>query len=309
MMDSYPASGATTFLQSGGLGSMKKSVQLKTMLDSGKLITAPGAYDAISAFLVQRAGFPAAYLTGSGVSLSLLGHPDINTVSYLELKLKVQSVLSVIDIPLIVDIDTGFGGPLSLIRLVKEFEQCGVAAVQIEDQAMPKKCGHELGRKVVSPGEMCSRIRAITENRDRDSGILVIARTDARTSEGIEAAIDRANAYLAAGADVIFVESPETLDEVKQLASDVRGPVLFNNIEGGRSPFLTRETLERLKINMVIYPNSLTRIMTKSAQKLLAELRDKGTTEDLADEMLTHKDLWALFGHDSWVELEKKYLP
>ena len=286
---------------------LKHAAKLKQLIESKQLVMAPGAYDAITATLIGKAGFPAAYVTGSGVSLSLLGQPDLNTVSYLELKLRVENISSVLDIPLIVDIDTGFGGPLNLIRLIKELEQLNVAAVQIEDQVMPKRCGHELGRKVVATEEMCRRIRTITDNRCREQGILIIARTDARTTEGIEAAIQRGNHYLAAGADVIFVESPETMEEIRMVAQQVKGPVLFNNVEGGRSPFLSRSTLQELGIRIAIYPNALTRIMVKSAQGLLHELKETGTTESLWGQMLSHRDLFGLFDHDQWVALEKKY--
>lgn len=286
---------------------MKNSRKLKELIKSKQLVMVPGTYDAITALLVREAGFPAAYVTGSGVSLSLLGQPDLNTVSYLELKLRVENICSVLDIPLIVDIDTGFGGPLNLIRLVKDFEQLDVAAVQIEDQSMPKRCGHELGRKLVSKEEMCQRIRTITENRHPEDGLLVIARTDARTSEGIESAIARGNMYLAAGADVIFIESPESIEEIRMMTQKVKGPLLFNNVEGGRSPFLSRETLQDLGINIAIYPNTLTRIMVKGAQILLHELRERGTTEGLWSRMVSHRELFGLFEHDKWVELEKKY--
>lgn len=286
---------------------MKSSAKLKELIKSKQLVMTPGAYDAITAFLIQEAGFPAVYITGSGVSLSLLGHPDLNTISYLELKQRVENIRSVLNIPLIVDIDTGFGGPLNLIRLVKDFQQLDVAAVQIEDQAAPKRCGHELGRKLVTEEEMCRRIKTIVENRAQEDGLLIIARTDARTTEGIETAIKRANVYLESGADVIFVESPETMEEIERISREVKGPTFFNNVEGGRSPFLKREELERLGFSIVIYPNALTRIIVKSAQTLLRELREKGTTEGLFEQMLTHRELFRLFGHDNWVELESKY--
>jgi 2-methylisocitrate lyase-like PEP mutase family enzyme len=272
------------------------------------LVQAPGAYDAMSAFMVEKEGFPAVYLTGSGMSISLLGHPDLNTVSYLELKQKVENIRLAIDIPIIVDIDTGFGGPLNLVRLVKEFEMMDIAAIQIEDQRPPKKCGHELGRNLVSPREMCKRIQTIVDNRLKKEGIMIIARTDARTIEGIDAAIERANLYLDAGADMIFIESPESIEELKSISKNVKGKILFNNVEGGRSPFLSKETLESLGFNLVIYPNSLTRIVTKSMSTLLTELRTNGTTENLRGQMYTHRQLFDLFNYQEWVQLEDNYL-
>lgn len=267
----------------------------------------PGAYDSITAHLIEAAGFDALYITGSGVSLSLLGQPDLNTVSYLELRQVVQNIASTVKIPMVVDIDTGFGAPLNIIRLVRDFEALDIAAVQIEDQMMPKKCGHEMGRVVVSAEEMQARIRTIVDTRE-ENGLVVIARTDARTVWGLEDAIRRGNLYLEAGADVIFIESPESVEEVKMIARSVRGPVLFNNVEGGRSPFLSRTQLEDAGIRMSIYPNSLTRVITKNCQELLNELKQQGTTESLWGNMLSHKEVWKLFDYEKWVTLENKYM-
>lgn len=286
---------------------MRRSKTLRALLARDEVLLIPGSFDSITAFMVQRAGFAAAYVTGSGVSLSLLGQPDLNTVSYLELRQVVQNIISTVSIPVVVDIDTGYGTALNIVRLVKDFETLDVAGVQIEDQAMPKKCGHEMGRKLVSPDEMCCRIRTIVETRNDDDGVVIFARTDARTSHGIDEAIDRANRYLESGADIIFVESPESVDEIREIVRYVHGPILFNNVEGGRSPFISRDLLSEIGVRAAIYPNALTRIMAKSAEVLLDELRDKGTTEGLKDRMFTHKELFALFNHNEWVELERKY--
>jgi len=190
---------------------------------------------------------------------------------------------------------------------VRDFERMGVAGVQIEDQMMPKRCGHEMGRRLVSCEEMCQRIRTIKENRNQENGILIIARTDARTTHGIDEALKRGNTYLESGADIAFIESPESLDEVKRIGREVKGAILFNNVEGGRSPFVSKDVLEQIGFNISIYPNTLSRIMIKSGQKLLKELKDKGSTEKMWDEMLDHRELFELFDHDEWVELEKKY--
>lgn len=287
---------------------MKKSRAFKNMIESGQLVMVPGAYDAITASLIEKAGFPALYITGSGVSLSLLGHPDLNTVSYLEFRQVVENISYAVDIPIVADIDTGFGGPLNLIRLIKDFERMDIAAVQIEDQQAPKRCGHELGRRVVAIEEMIDRIRTIKDARDQEEGILIIARTDARTELGIDEAITRGKAYLEAGADIIFVESPESIDEVRQVTKEINGPVMFNNVEGGRSPFISRDVLQEIGVAMTIYPNALTRIMTKSAINLLQVLKKEGTTANLQDNMLSHKELFSLFDHDDWVALERQYL-
>ena len=287
---------------------MRTSEQFRNMIRASGVIQIPGCYDCITATIVERAGFPAAYLTGSGISLTLSGIPDLNTISYLELRQVVQNIRSAIQIPMLVDIDTGFGAPLNLYRLTKEFEQLDIAAVQIEDQKVPKKCGHELGRRLVRDEEMVKRIRTIHENR-LENGLVIVARTDARTVVGLDEAIRRGRLYLDAGADVIFVESPESYEEVKKIASEIKGPVLFNNVEGGRSPFLSRQELEEAGVKMTIYPNAQTRVVAKKCMELLNTLQQTGTTAGMENEMLSHRELWSMFNSEKWVAIEKKYMP
>ena len=287
---------------------MRTSEQFRNMIKASGVIQIPGCYDCITATIVERAGFPAAYLTGSGISLTLSGIPDLNTISYLELRQVVQNIRSAIQIPMLVDIDTGFGAPLNLYRLTKEFEQLDIAAVQIEDQKVPKKCGHELGRRLVRDEEMVKRIRTIHENR-LENGLVIVARTDARTVVGLDEAIRRGRLYLDAGADVIFVESPESYEEVKKIASEIKGPVLFNNVEGGRSPFLSRQELEEAGVKMTIYPNAQTRVVAKNCMELLNTLQQTGTTAGMENEMLSHRELWSMFNSEKWVAIEKKYMP
>lgn len=288
---------------------MTQTKRLRELIQTKEIVAVPGAYDAITAKLIEKAGFDAVYITGSGISLSLLGQPDLNTVSYLELRERINSLLTAIDIPMIVDIDTGFGGPLNLIRLVQEFERMGVAAVQIEDQQAPKRCGHEPYRRIVSIEEMQKRIQAIVDTRSSEDGLVVIARTDARTTHGLEECISRANTYLDSGADVVFIESPESKEEVFRIGREVHGPVLFNNVEGGRSPFMTQKELIQAGIKLTIYPNALTRIVTKSILKLLRELKQTGTTEGIWEDMLDHREVWDLFDNPMWLALESKYTP
>lgn len=287
--------------------SVTKQQRLRQLLAGAEALMVPGCYDCITARMIHRAGFQAAYLTGSGISLTTLGHPDINTVSYVELRNVVQNISQAVDLPLIVDIDTGFGGPLNIIRLVRDFENLDVAAVQIEDQAAPKKCGHELGRVLVPIESMCHRLQAIQDTRKEADGMVIVARTDAITDYGVDEAILRANAYLKAGADIIFVESPETMEQIERITAEVQGAVLFNNVEGGRSPFLSRKQLNQLGICAAIYPNMLTRVITKSCLDVLGELKEHGTTENVWDRMIPHKDLWPLFDSEAWYKTEKKY--
>lgn len=286
---------------------MRSSRIFRELLKNEELLQLPGCYDCITAKMVEKSGFPGLYLTGSGISLSLTGQPDLNTVSYLELRQVVQNIRSEVNIPMLVDIDTGFGAPLNTYRLVKDFELLDVAAVQIEDQMMPKKCGHELGRVLVSEKEMIQRIRTIYENRE-ENGLVIVARTDARTVVGVDEAIRRANLYLEVGADVVFVESPESYEEVCRIVKEVNGPILFNNVEGGRSPFLSKDELIQAGVKVTIYPNAQTRVIAKKCMELLTTLRKTGSTETMADQMLSHKELWAMFDHEKWVEIENKYI-
>ena len=287
---------------------MRTSEQFRNMIKASGVIQIPGCYDCITATIVERAGFPAAYLTGSGISLTLSGIPDLNTISYLELRQVVQNIRSAIQIPMLVDIDTGFGAPLNLYRLTKEFEQLDIAAVQIEDQKVPKKCGHELGRRLVRDEEMVKRIRTIHENR-LENGLVIVARTDARTVVGLDEAIRRGRLYLDAGADVIFVESPESYEEVKKIASEIKGPLLFNNRDRGPSPLLSRQELEEAGVKMTIYPNAQTRVVAKKCMELLNTLQQTGTTAGMENEMLSHRELWSMFNSEKWVAIEKKYMP
>lgn len=286
---------------------MRSSDKFRDLLSAEGVFQIPGAYDCITATMVERAGFPAVYLTGSGISLSLTAQPDLNTVSYTELRQITENIRRAVDIPMVVDIDTGFGGPLNIHRIAKDFEYLDIAAVQIEDQKSPKKCGHELGRVVISENEMIQRIRALYDNR-LENGMVIIARTDARTSLGIDEAIRRGNLYLEAGADVIFVESPESFDEVKKVCKEVHGPVMFNNVEGGRSPFLSMAQLKEAGVKCSHYPNMLTRIITKKGMEMLTALKEDGTTEKMWEEMVTHKEMFAIFNHEAWVEIENKYV-
>ncbi|MBR0375876.1 MAG: isocitrate lyase/PEP mutase family protein, partial [Firmicutes bacterium] len=202
------------------------SGRLRQLLQEEELLMLPGAFDAMTAKLIALAGFPALFVTGAGVSLSLLAQPDLETVSYLELRNRTEDILAASGLPALVDVDTG-GNPLNLIRLVRDFERIGVAAIQLEDQVSPKRCGHEQGRRVVEPEEMVLRIRAVADNRSGDNGLVLVARTDARTSLGPDEAIRRANLYLEAGADLIFVESPESEEEVRRICREVQGPILY----------------------------------------------------------------------------------
>ena len=280
---------------------------LRALLARPGLVVAPGAYDVLTARLIERAGFPAVYMTGSGVSISALGFPDIGLVSLYEVCVRLEQMANAVALPVIADADTGFGNPLNVLRTVTELERRGAAAIQLEDQEMPKKCGHEPGRTLVPVEEMIAKIEAARAARASHE-LVIVARTDARTTHGLAEAIARGRRYAEAGADVIFVESPETPEEMRHICTEIPVPTLANMVEGGRTPILDQRTLHEIGYKVVIYPNSLTRVLARAGQRLLDELKRSGTTTGLAADMLTHGELWDLFGRREWEAIERRFV-
>lgn len=283
-----------------------RSATLRSMLRAREFFIAPGAYDCITARLVQVSGFPACYITGSGLSLSALGAPDVGLMSYREILDRMAAIADSVSIPLIADIDTGYGGPLNVMRTVRDLERAGISALQIEDQAWPKKCGHEPGKRLVDTREMVGRIAAALDARD-DPDLVIIARTDAISVEGLDAALARAHAYGEAGADVIFVEAPGSREAMERIGRTIRLPLLANMVEGGKTPVLPREELAALGFAFAIYPNALTRLFARAGRELLADLKSTGTTAGSRARMLDHNELWELFESPAWYRLERKF--
>jgi len=279
---------------------------LRRRLAEPGLVTAPGCYDCITARLVEVSGFDAAYVTGSGVSMSALGAPDMGALSFGEILDRVRRICDAVSIPIIADADTGYGGPLNVIRTMREFERAGVSAVQLEDQEWPKKCGHEPGRKVASTNEMVQRIRAAADARV-DPDVLIVARTDAIALEGYEAALERAERYREAGADVLFVEAPQSEAQLGEVPKRLKAPCLANMVEGGKTPILPRQRLQDMGFKVAIYPNSLTRLFARVGQDLLGSLKETGGTAAFANQMLDHNQLWSLFENERWQALEKRF--
>jgi 2-methylisocitrate lyase-like PEP mutase family enzyme len=279
---------------------------LRRRMEAPGIVVAPGAYDCITARLVEVSGFDACYITGSGVSMSALGAPDMGALSFGEILDRVRRICDSVSIPVIADADTGYGGPLNVIRTMREFERAGVSAVQLEDQEWPKKCGHEPGRKVASSQEMEQRIRAAADARV-DQDVMIVARTDAIASEGFEAALERAARYREAGADILFVEAPPSEADLAQVPKRLGAPCLANMVEGGRTPVLPLPKLEQLGFKLAIYPNSLTRLFARVGQDLLGSLKTTGNTAAMANQMLDHGQLWSLFENERWQALEKRF--
>lgn len=231
----------------------ERRVRLSQRLAQGPIVIAPGVYEMISAKMADRMGFDALYMTGYGTVASYLGMPDAGIAGYAEMVDRVERFAAITSTPMICDADTGFGGLLNVMNTVRGYERAGACMIQIEDQEFPKKCGHMLGRKVVPVESMVDRIRVAVETRE-DRNFLVIARTDARTTLGIDEALRRAERYARAGADVLFVESPESLEEMRKICETFDVPCLANMVEGGRTPVLSRQDLQSIGYRLAIFP-------------------------------------------------------
>jgi carboxyvinyl-carboxyphosphonate phosphorylmutase len=259
---------------------------LKALFETEDIVVAPGAYDVFSAKIIEKQGFKAVYMTGNGQSASRLGLPDLGFITMTEMMEQAINTVQAINIPVITDIDTGYGSVLNLRRTVSEFERIGVAAIQVEDQINPKKCGHEMGRETIPAEEMVRLIENITDIR-QDPNFLIICRTDALTTQGLDEAIRRGKMFEEAGADVVFIESPESVEEMKTIASSFSVPALANMVEGGRTPCLTVNELKHLGFKLVIYPISSILAAARAIEMQLETLRETGTTASFQSNMLS----------------------
>lgn len=260
----------------------------------------------LSALLVQEAGFSCVYLTGNGQAASALGVPDVGLITLTEMAERVRRTAACVDLPIIADGDTGYGSFLLIQRMVREFEAAGASGIQIEDQVSPKRCGHELGRKVVDAEEMVARIRAAVDSRQRQ-GTVIIARTDARTTLGLAEAIRRGRLFAAAGADVIFVESPETEDEFREIVRSIDAPILANMVETGRSPYLSSRYLEQIGIKLAIYPATGFLSATGAVRKAFSELRERGRAEASLGMMLSLAEYHELLRFQDFAAADMRY--
>lgn len=270
--------------------------RLRALLAAPGPLLVPGAYDALSARLVEQAGFDATYMTGFGATASLLGLPDVGLLGMSEMVDNAARMARAVDVPLITDADTGYGNVINVVRTVQELERAGVAGIQLEDQVSPKRCGHMTGKQVVPTSEMVEKVRAAVEAR-RDPDVVLIARTDARAVDGLDAALTRAAAYRDAGADVLFVEAPESDAEVREIAKafpDV--PLLFNWVERGFSPMLPLDELVELGFAVVLFPVATLFSATTGMQRYLASLRSTGTPLAALDDAIGFSDFTDLVG-------------
>jgi 2-methylisocitrate lyase-like PEP mutase family enzyme len=270
------------------------------------LVSAPGVYDLISAKLADRMGFEALYMTGYGVVASHLGLPDAGLATYSDMVGRVGQIASLTMTPLVADGDTGYGGLLNVQHTVRGYEAAGAVAIQLEDQEFPKKCGHMLGRRVVPAADMAAKIRVAVESR-ADPDFLIIARTDARTTLGLDEALRRAEGYLKAGADLLFIESPESVEEMERIGRTFGVPLVANMVEGGRTPILDAATLHALGYRLAIFPALGFLSAGAALEKAFAGLREKGSSVGLDVPLYPFKDFSALMGFDWVAEFDAKH--
>lgn len=280
---------------------------LRDLLKGPEILVAPGAHNAFTAKIIERAGFKAVYMTGSGAAMDLLGLPDLGFLTMTEMVAHAGNIVQATSLPVIADADTGYGNALNVVRTVREYERAGVAGLHIEDQVAPKRCGHFPGKEVICREEMLGKIEAALEAR-RDKNLVIIARTDARAVLGLKEAVERGQAYAKAGADMVFVDAPESAEELRLVASSIPAPVMANMSEGGKTPLLRAKELQEMGYKLVIYPRSAAGAAAKAIQELMAVLQRDGTTEKYLDRIISFEGRNRITGLADYQKLEKKYL-
>lgn len=285
---------------------MSHAEALRARLQAASPLVCPGIYDAFSAALAEQAGFEALYLSGASIAYTRLGAPDIGLVSMTEVADTIARVRERVALPVVVDADTGFGNALNTQRTVRLFERSGASALQLEDQTFPKRCGHLQGKSLIPAGEMVGKLRAALDAREK---ALIVARTDAIAVEGFDAAVARAEAYLEAGVDVLFVEAPEDMAQLQALGARFAGrvPMMANMIEGGRTPVLPLAELGGLGFRLVIYPGGAVRAVAHALQAYYASLHAHGTTAPFRDRMFDFMGLNGLLGTEGILKAGQKY--
>ena len=285
---------------------MSPTTTLRELIAQPGIIVAPGAYDCLTAKIIQQSGFPAVYMTGAGTSVARYGFPDLALTSMTEMIANASDITASVEIPVIADADTGYGGLLNVGRTVRKYEQSGVAAIHIEDQEFPKRCGHLDDKRVIPAEDMIPKIKEAVESRT-DKDFLIIVRTDALAVTGWDDTMDRCNRYIDAGADVLFVEALRSPEEAQQAVESLSVPLLYNFVETGKSPLLSAGELEELGFKIVIFPASNLLLVTAMIQKLMGELREKGTTLGMMDQMVSLQECFELVGLSQMLSVDAKY--
>jgi 2-methylisocitrate lyase-like PEP mutase family enzyme len=290
----------------GGLARLHQPRQvLRNLLAQPELVVAPGVYDGLSARIIEDAGFPAAYMSGGAVARSK-GIPDLGLLSLTEVVSRAAEIVDAVDIPIIADADTGYGGNLNVARTIREFERSGVAAIHIEDQTLPKRCGHYDGQSVVDVPTMLGRLRAAIDARS-DPDFVIIARTDARAVTTLADAIARVQVYANAGADVVFVEAPQSVEEIRTIAREVGSSLVINMFSGGKTPLLSAQQLQDLGYRLMIVPSDLQRAAIYGMSGVARALREAGSSASFAHRMVSFGDRESVVRHDEYAALADKY--
>lgn len=283
-----------------------KRTRFRQRLSEPGLIVAPGVFEMISARMADRMGFDILYMSGYGAVASYLGLPDAGLATYTDMVSRASAIAQGTETPLIADADTGYGGLLNMAHTVRGYEAAGVTGIQIEDQEFPKKCGHTPGRRVIPINDMVKKIRVATESRTSPD-FLIVARTDARTTLGLDEALRRADAYCNAGADILFVESPETPEEMAKIAQTFDKPVLINIVEGGRTPLFSKTELEQMGFKMAIYPGSAFLAMGQALESVYSALKQEGSTLSVKDQLYNFEAFSKLMGFEAVWDFDRKH--
>lgn len=284
---------------------MKPSTRLRRLMEGDSPVVAPGAYDGLSARLVERAGFSAVYASGGAISRSTC-IPDLGLMSMSEIVARLETMVGAVDVPLIADADTGYGNALNVQHAVRAFQRAGVAAFHLEDQSFPKKCGHFDDKSVISSKEMTQKIRAVRDASE-DPDFVLIARTDGLAVEGYDKTIERCHAYMEAGADVIFVEAPTSIEQIESIACDLPYPKLINMFHSGKTPLVPTQRLGELGYAIVIIPSDTQRAAIGAMTRTLEAIRRDGHSGSVRDEMVSFRDREVIVGTDAYVERSKTY--
>jgi len=284
---------------------MNQTAKLRELLSRPGMLVAPGCYDGMSARLVERAGYELAYMTGFGSAASVLGMPDTGLISFAEMATHARNLARVLSIPLIADADTGYGNAVNVYHTVRAYAQAGVAGIQLEDQVAPKKCGHTKGKAVIPLAEMVGKIRAAADAR-AEGDIVLVTRTDARAVNGFDDALERCHAFAEAGADVVFFEAPETVEEMRTVAESIKAPTLINIVHDGKTPCLPAAELEQMGFKLAIYPSMLFRISMLAMQEELARFKGNPTYEP-GDTRMGFEEIKDIVGFNWYYGMDEKY--
>lgn len=279
---------------------------LRSLLDGKELVMAPGAPDALAARLVEQAGFPAVYMTGFGATASRIGCPDVGLLTQTEMTTHARDMVRAVSVPVIADADTGYGGPANIERTVKEYQQAGVAAIHLEDQVAPKRCGHMAGIKLVPADEMLRRLECAMAAREGDD-LLVIGRTDALAAAGLDEALKRAQRYRQAGVDIVFVDAVKRIDDARAIGREIAGPLVISLVEEHEAASLKPDELKRMGFSLAFYPLSALFTATRAIWEMLAELKRTGTTQTCAGGMATYAEFSAAVGLDHYRGLDDRF--